>query len=121
MKEEEPGLADPDDFRGFKARSRTIGMLLRHRRIQRKYTLQRCAEQIDTTRQRYADIESGESDIRFVELEELSKFLDFEPNAIWPAWRKDIDKQKNVTKVQVEAGQAVTIVVEAVEPSNRGR
>lgn len=115
MEQRHPDVAPPVDPQEFARRGKQIGELLSDRRSFYDLSLRECAERIRTSRQRYAAIEAGAAQIRFVELEELMRFFFIEPDEIWPDWGKGLASQEHVTKLQVSAGQKMTIVVEGLE------
>jgi transcriptional regulator with XRE-family HTH domain len=115
MKQLEPESVPSKDPKKYVARKKEIGRLLRHRRLRQGLNLRQCAEHIGTSRQRYSAIEAGESPIHLVEFERLMKLLILQPNEIWPDWGKEVEGEKQVTKLQVETGRNLTIVVEALD------
>jgi transcriptional regulator with XRE-family HTH domain len=120
MKRSEPESVPSKDPKKYVARKKEIGRLLRHRRLGQGLNLLQCAEHIGTSRQRYSAIEAGKSPIHLVEFEELIKLLTIKPNEIWPDWGKEVEGEK-VTKLHVETGRNLTIVVEALDPLDRYR
>lgn len=65
-------------------RSRQIGEVLAKARKRAGKSLREVAEQIGTSRQRYALIESGQTYIAAVELEVISRFLSIDPVEVLP-------------------------------------
>jgi ribosome-binding protein aMBF1 (putative translation factor) len=124
MEQLDPTLTPPDPDKAAKKRkqkamlsrrraprSQEIGRILRKKRRNKDLSLLKCAERIGTSRQRYAAIEAGKSQIRLVELEELMRYFSIAPNEIWPDLGKGSQSQEQITELQVSVGQKVTIVV----------
>lgn len=66
-------------------RSRQIGEVLAKARKRAGKSLREVAEQIGTSRQRYALIEAGQAFIAAVELEVVIRFLGISPQEVLPA------------------------------------
>lgn len=115
MEQIQPKDVPATDHEELEKCSQHIRSLLMNRRRYHRLSLRACAERIGTTRQRYAAIEAGTSQIRLAELEELMRFFSIEPREIWPHWGKGSHSQEHITKLQVTAGQRMTIVVEGVD------
>lgn len=65
--------------------SYTLGMRIKELRSERKVGQEKMAEILDTTRQRYSRLESGQVDISFVEIKKIADFLGISTTAITSA------------------------------------
>jgi transcriptional regulator with XRE-family HTH domain len=72
------------DNNWFQQRSKQIGAVVLHARMQQKRTVTECAAMIGTSRRRYAAMERGDVAFSFVELERLICYLGIEPGHISP-------------------------------------
>jgi transcriptional regulator with XRE-family HTH domain len=90
-------------------RYRQVGQTLRDARGRKHISVTKCAEHINTSRRRYASLESGEAIIGVAELELLIDFLEIPVQEVWPN-RERTDGAHRIT-VQAEPGETVQIVV----------
>lgn len=111
-------MAAPDK-NGMKKRNIEIGRILQQARVARGATASECAALIATGRQRYADIERGESFITVVELEQLMEFLDISREVIWPSSGGAEVREGRVSKivrlpVVLDPEESMQLIIELV-------
>jgi transcriptional regulator with XRE-family HTH domain len=93
----------------LRERSQEVGRLLLEARRRKRFSVTKCAELINTSRRRYAAIESGQVGIEFAELELIAEFLEIPQHEFW---RKAISSEalQQIT-VQALPGRAVQILI----------
>jgi transcriptional regulator with XRE-family HTH domain len=102
-------------------RAQEIGRVLFRARSRAEKSLRECAEQIGTSRQRYANIERGKVYVGAVELEALMRYLEIRPEEIWPEDLFAMIRGEREIAVNVAPGEILNIkvIAEREAPSKR--
>ncbi|HEX8597173.1 MAG TPA: helix-turn-helix transcriptional regulator [Chloroflexia bacterium] len=102
-----------DDLR---LRNEAIGAVLREAREKRNLTLVQAAAYLQTSRQRYAQLESGQSYLHAVEMIALVQYYGLNAQDVWPELRQEGTVTHHVV-VKAGPGERVQVTIDMQESS----